>query len=68
MSNKYRITPRARQDLENIARYTLKAWGREQRNNYLYALEQRFSWLVDGPQRGRHRPDIKPGYYTRCSN
>jgi toxin ParE1/3/4 len=40
MSNTYRITPRARQDLQNIARYTLEMWGREQRNSYLYALEQ----------------------------
>jgi plasmid stabilization system protein ParE len=27
-----RFTPRARKDLRNIARYTLKTWGRKQRD------------------------------------
>lgn len=63
MSNPYRITPRAKQDLQNIARYTLETWGRKQRNRYLYSLEQRFSWLAEDPQRGGHRPDIKLEYF-----
>ena len=33
MSRRYRITPRAAEDLRNIARYTLKAWGRAQRDD-----------------------------------
>ena len=64
MTNTYRVTPRAAQDLKNIGRYTLKTWGREQRDSYLRAMEKRFSWLAERPERGRHRPDIQEGYYS----
>lgn len=63
MTNSYRITPRALKDLQNIGRYTLKEWGREQRNKYLFALEKRFAWLADNPQMGTHRPEIQKGYF-----
>ena len=33
MSRRYRITPRAAEDLRSIARHTLKAWGRTQRDD-----------------------------------
>lgn len=64
MSNTYRITPRALQDLQNIGRYTLQKWGRQQRNNYLQALEQRFEWLAQNPHRGTNRPEIQEGYFS----
>ncbi len=31
----FRITPRARDHLKNIGRYTLKIWGKKQRDTYL---------------------------------
>jgi toxin ParE1/3/4 len=49
MTKRYRITPRAHHDLENIGRYSMNKWGKEQRNRYLRALDQRFAWLVDRP-------------------
>lgn len=64
MTSTYRITPRALQDLQNIGRYTLKKWGREQRNKYLHALEKRFKWLADNPYVGAHRPEIQEGYFS----
>jgi toxin ParE1/3/4 len=64
MTNTYRITPRARQDLQKIGRYTLKMWGKEQRNAYLHAMEQRIIWLAENPDLGRHRPEIKKGYFS----
>jgi toxin ParE1/3/4 len=64
MTNTYRLTPRAQQDLISIGRYTLKRWGREQRNIYLGAIEQRFKLIAKNPYMGRHRPDIKEGYYS----
>ncbi len=64
MKNSYRITPRAQQDLKNIGRYTLKKWGRNQRDKYLLALEKRFKWLAENPASGRHRPEVKTGYYS----
>lgn len=64
MSATYRITPRAAEDLKAIGRYTLKAWGRDQRDRYLRAMDRRFAWLAENPRMGRHRDDIKPGYYS----
>ncbi len=64
MTNAFRITPRAAQDLRNIGRYTLKRWGKEQRDTYLRALDRRFAWLAELPDRGRHRPEVQEGYYS----
>ena len=64
MKRSFRITPRAAQDLRNIARYTLPTWGRKQRDTYLRAIDRRFSWLVENPNLGKPRADIKEGYYS----
>ncbi|MDH5564796.1 MAG: type II toxin-antitoxin system RelE/ParE family toxin [Nitrospirota bacterium] len=64
MTRRYRITPRAHRDLKNIGRYSMNKWGKEQRNRYLRALDQRFAWLVDRPHVGKHRPDINQGFYS----
>ena len=61
---KVRITPRARDDLKNIGRYTERTWGKAQRNRYLKSLEFRFQWLAENPLRGKHRTDICEGYYS----
>ena len=53
----------AETDLENIWLYTLKAWGKEQADYYTEAIISRFSWLAEHPQLGKHRPDIKSGYF-----
>lgn len=70
MTNTYRVTPRALQDLQNIGRFTLRKWGREQRNKYLHALERRFEWLAENPHMGSYRPEIQEGYfcYTQGSH
>ena len=60
----FRVTPRAQEDLKNIGRYTEQQWGRHQRNIYLKALAQRFYWLVENPQLGKHRTDVAEGYYS----
>ncbi len=64
MTNTFRITPRAEQDLKNIGRYTLKMWGRDQRDVYLRAIDRRFAWLAERPERGRHRPEVREGYHS----
>lgn len=28
------------------------------------AMESRFAWLAEDPTRGRHRPDVREGYYS----
>lgn len=60
----YRVTPRAKEDLINIARYTEASWGRAQRNLYLKQLEQRFAWLAANPHLGKARPEIADGFYS----
>lgn len=59
----FRITPNARASLKDIARHTLRKWGREQRDRYLNDLDKRFSWLANRPGVGRNRSDIAEGYY-----
>ena len=64
MTNTFRITPRAEQDLKNIGRYSLKMWGRDQRDVYLRAIDRRFAWLAERPERGKHRPEVREGYHS----
>ncbi|HXA47508.1 MAG TPA: type II toxin-antitoxin system RelE/ParE family toxin [Burkholderiaceae bacterium] len=64
MSLRYRITPKAKEDLKNIGRYTQQKWGKEQRNRYLKNLYDRFSWLAENPELGRLRPEVKEHYYS----
>lgn len=59
-----RVTPRARDDLKNIGRYTERTWGKAQRNRYLKSIEARFHWLAENPLLGKHRTDICEGYYS----
>lgn len=62
--SRYRITPRAAEDLRGIGRYTLETWGRTQRDNYLSAIDSRFSWLAKNPNLGKPRPDVAEGYHS----
>jgi len=63
---KYKLRQAARNDLKDIGRYTLKNYGKTQRNKYLKGLEERFKLLGETPYFGRPRDDIKAGY--RCSD
>jgi len=60
----FRVTPKARDDLKNIGRYTERQWGRQQRTTYLKSIEKRFVWLAENPRLGKHRPDVAEGYYS----
>jgi toxin ParE1/3/4 len=59
---RFRLTPRALKDLDEIADYSLAQWGEKQTERYLVALEDRFRWLADNPLLGRARDDIAEGY------
>ena len=63
-TRKVRITPRAREDLKNIGRYTERTSGKAQRNLYLKSIEARFQWLAENPLLGKHRWDICEGYHS----
>ncbi len=58
----FKLTPAAKADLKEIARYTQRKWGRKKRNHYLSALDDRFVWLAEDPQFGKSRDEIKAGY------
>lgn len=60
----FRVTPRARDDVKSIGRYTQQQWGKAQRNVYLLDLEKRFHWLAEHPQFGKHRTDVADGYFS----
>ena len=62
MSGTFRLTPRALADLEAIADYTIRTWGRDRMENYLRSMNDRFDWLAGNPLAGRERNDVHPGY------
>jgi len=62
MSADYRLTPRAAEDLDAIADYTMVTWGLDQLERYLQLLNDRFEWLARNPLAGRERNDVHRGY------
>lgn len=63
MGGSFFLRQAAETDLEDIWLYTLHSWGKEQADHYIAAIISRFGWLADHPQLGKHRPDVKPGYF-----
>jgi toxin ParE1/3/4 len=64
MKPRYTLRQLAENDLEEIWLYSLQEWGVDQADKYIRALLSRFSWLSKNPTIGKHRTDIKPGYYS----
>ena len=63
MSNNYSIRQLAEKDLEEIWFYTFTEWGQEQADSYIGSFLSRFAWLTENPRIGKHRDDVKNGYY-----
>lgn len=63
MAHLFNLTPRAKEDLRGIWRYTISVWGEEQADLYITNLYKRFEWLSQQPRTGKHRTDICEGYY-----
>ena len=59
----FSLTEAAKSDLKNIARFTQKRWGRDQRNHYLKTLDDCFHQLSNNPNMGKVCGEIRPGYY-----
>lgn len=58
----FRLSAKSLEDLKSIGRFTLKSWGREQRNIYLSKLDESFHILAEQPHLGNVRDDIRKGY------
>lgn len=56
-----RLSRLARRDLEDIRRYTLDTWGREQWAKYYQGLVRAFEGIMANPYRGRDRGLFAPG-------
>ena len=53
-----RISPRARQDFDDILLHTLQVWGEDQALVYKEALERAMDQLLDFPELGRPSPEF----------
>ena len=60
---KFTLTGKAKSDLKDIARFTQKRWGREQRNKYLASLDDSFRRLAENPSIGKDCSEVKEGYH-----
>ncbi|NVJ64736.1 MAG: type II toxin-antitoxin system RelE/ParE family toxin [Flavobacteriaceae bacterium] len=59
--NHYVLSQAADQDLEDIFEYTEKEFGTQQAISYLLAIDELFKTLLENPELGRLRPELKPG-------
>ena len=57
----YFLRPRAIQDLNEIADFTLETWGSEQEDIYLELLEKAFFAISKNPTLGRFYDEVYPG-------
>jgi len=58
----YKVTKKARSDLIEIGRFTIKEWGVSQRNSYLKELDHCFSRLARNPELGMACDFVARGY------
>ena len=58
----YRLSPKARQDMESVWLYTLSKWGHRQTKKYIDDLAAAFDLLTDNPRLGKSCENIRPGY------
>ena len=59
-SRTYKLTPRARADLEDIWRHTAKTWSIDQADAYLAGIAATFDTLADMPGVGRLHREFTP--------
>jgi toxin ParE1/3/4 len=58
----FELTKEAKGDLRNIARFTEKRWGRNQRFLYIKQFDDTFHLLAEAPALGKQCDFIKKGY------
>ena len=60
--SKYRLSPKARDDMEAVWLYSLDEWGLKQTERYIDNLTTAFTLLVEHPKTGTHCANIREGY------
>lgn len=58
----FQLTNKAKTDLRDIALFTSRRWGREQRNIYLKQFDDSFWLLAESPDIGKACDEIRGGY------
>lgn len=58
----FQLTLKAKSDLKEIALFTLRKWGRDQRNAYLKQFDGSFWLLAETPSIGKACDEIRAGY------
>ncbi len=58
----FQLTNKAKSDLRDIALFTSRRWGREQRNIYLKQFDDSFWLLAENPDIGKTCGEIREGY------
>ena len=64
---RYRLTPAAQIDLEEIWDYTDESWGPEQAEGYLRELQKAIERIAVNPLIGKACDEIRPGYRKLAS-
>ncbi|REL24214.1 type II toxin-antitoxin system RelE/ParE family toxin [Thalassotalea euphylliae] len=58
----FQLTAKAKSDLKDIALFTQRRWGREQRNIYIKQFDESFWLLAENPDVGKSCDEIRLGY------
>jgi len=64
---RYELSLEADQDLSDIFDYTQTEFGQDQAIIYLRDLDDCFTTLLNHPESGRKRPEIREGLYSLAS-
>lgn len=64
MTGRLRLSPRARADVEDIWKYSARKWGIDQAEIHVRRLGHHIALIVEHPDLGRSRSDIRAGYHS----
>lgn len=60
--SEYRLTPKAKEDMEAVWQYSLSQWGMAQTSRYIDDLVNAFLFLTETPKAGNACDNIRKGY------
>ena len=61
-SAEYRLSPRAKEDMEAVWLYSLQEWGVDQADRYIDDLTEAFGFLAESQKSGTACENIRAGY------